>query len=586
MFPPGDYRVAVSGQWEDVSYSASAVTAAGEADLTLKVERSAGGGEEFVLYVLDAKGKPVSEGSVTLHHASADGTSRGSSGTSLRGGSTTFRSQPAQDGSLWLEVRGVPGHGSAVFGPFPASQRELRVTLEAERLIQGVIVGPDGPIRGVRVAALAMLPTQERASAYGSGNEHASAHSGETGEFVLASLGDLEYELRFSVPPEFVAPKSLMVRGGTRGVRVDLVRGLRAQVRVLDYTGQPVAGAEVRITPQVAPAADEASRREGRQPTNAKVTWRTGADGTATLEGLDRTAALSLSVEPPSSREDLLSRQPAAWAPRDETIRLERAYEISGRVVDEQGRPVRAGSVYEERIVPGAAKQTAFVRTEIQSDGTFRIRNLVEGTYELRAQPAGSRLDSHSRDGQANRRFAAGARDVTLTVEVGGVLDVMLGGAQLPRHWAQAWVRSESGAGNAQYVRVNEEGRIYCAGLDSGQTYTVLVYGLPDGQYVLETGLKPDGRTRAVVAKTGTWLAVRVEGAPPDSNVQAQVDLLLGVSVGMRRTNDSGIYRIDGIPAGTWRVTARHHDPIAPMEGSAEINTGEEGRLVLQASQR
>lgn len=586
VFPPGDYRVVASGQWEDVPYSASAVVRAGEADLTLKVERGGGGPEDFVLYVLDSKGKPVSEGFATLHHASADGASRGSSGTSLRGGSTTFRSQPAPDGTQWLEVRGVPGHGSALFGPFPASQRELRVTLEAERLIQGVVVGPDGPIQGVRVAAFALLPTQQRSSGHGHGNEHASVHSGEAGGFVLTSLGDLEYELLFAVPPEFVLPKPLTVRGGARGVRVELVRGLRAQVRVLDYAGQPVAGATLSVTPETQAESDDAPLREVRSPTSGRANWRTGADGTATLEGLDRTATLKLSVEPPSSRQDLLPRQLSAWAPRDETIRLDRAYEIMGRVVDEHGRPVRSGSVYAERIVPGAARQTSFAQAQIQLDGTFRIRNIVEGTYQLRAQPAGTQLDLRAQEAQPGSRFAAGSRDVTLRVEVGGLLDVSLGGVQLQRHWAQAWVRPESGAGNAQHVRVNEDGRIYCAGLDPAQTYTVFVYGLPDGLYALEAGLKPDGRPRTVVPREGTWLTVRVEGAAPGRNVHAQVDLLPGVSVGMRRANDSAVHRIDGIPSGTWRVTARYHDAQAPMDGSAEISTGEEGLIVLRASAR
>jgi hypothetical protein len=78
----------------------------------------------------------------------------------------------------------------------------------------------------------------------------------------------------------------------------------------------------------------------------------------------------------------------------DVTLQSAAAYEITGTVVDEQGRPVRALIAFvSQSIQAWVPNQSAGLRVSVSAfttlpDGTFRITGLGSGSYRLTPMPA------------------------------------------------------------------------------------------------------------------------------------------------------------------------------------------------------
>lgn len=573
LFPRGAHRITVTGEWDGVRYLTTRDVAAGDEGIEVRVERAEARdpGEWLVLRLLDADGRPVASGQVTLHRVR--GGARSSSGAGLRGGRAELHLGHVDGAELWLEVRDVPGHAALLTGPLTVPEGDLVVRLERERVLAGVVLGPDGPVPGVRVDA---TPARLPGMALEFRTPHGQAYADAAGRFEIGGLGDLDYALTVRPPPALLPPaEELVARPGGAPLRIVLRAGAQATLRVLDPAGAPVAEATVSVA---GGAEGGASPSNPRRPAGPRA-QPTDGEGRVRFQGLDPERPLRLAVQPPAGRTDLRGLTLDPWTPRDETLRLPRAFRIHGRVVDERGQPVPAGAVLYALEVDPATPPTGWTHAAVGPTGEFEIGGLAEGTYLLRAQPPGL---APFAPGVEATRVEAGASGVLLRVELRGVLTLRLADAADVGHALGHVVA----AGERHSVRAGPDGLVYLAGLDPEKRYTLVFLGLSDGRCVFETDLVPDGRERALRLRRGAPIEVRVSGAPAGASVRLEVEFAPGVYVFLPARNEDDRWVADGVPEGRWRLRARAPAGGTWVEGTAEGTTGGTVAIALQPAAR
>ncbi|PRP93699.1 carboxypeptidase regulatory-like domain-containing protein [Enhygromyxa salina] len=143
--------------------------------------------------------------------------------------------------------------------------------------------------------------------------------------------------------------------------------------RIIDGAGQPLAGVEVRTMP---------TRIGGRDPSLARApTAVSDAEGRfvlAPLDDLTYVVGAQLSARP--------WVQSGAVKPGDEVeLRLEDGLEIAGRLVDQHGDPVVAGSVSLLRVYGPLRRSRVANLSVFDPGGAFSFGGLGPGHYELEA---------------------------------------------------------------------------------------------------------------------------------------------------------------------------------------------------------
>jgi RNA polymerase sigma factor (sigma-70 family) len=152
------------------------------------------------------------------------------------------------------------------------------------------------------------------------------------------------------------------VRKPINDLKFTLSRGLVVQGRALDPDGKPVAGATVRLLEVGLPR---------RMPT-------TDADGRFELWGLD--PALDHEIDVASPARKLAARLTVPDAdrinPARVVVHLEKTASVSGRVLDEDGRPLTHATFQLHRHFANFATIDS-VSAEVAEDGTFTVEGLV-----------------------------------------------------------------------------------------------------------------------------------------------------------------------------------------------------------------
>jgi len=159
------------------------------------------------------------------------------------------------------------------------------------------------------------------------------------------------------------------------------------QGRVVDTTGMPVAGAEIRIFRKVK-SADERSTRNELISLGAEA-LRTGADGryetqfAFDAESPLRVVALAKGMLAGRSRWITAGDTPSVDV---QDIVLRRLRTVPGRVVDRQGRPVAGATVFNV----GDSHQR--VETTTDAEGRFQLAGVPEGQVFLFVEEPGFRF--------------------------------------------------------------------------------------------------------------------------------------------------------------------------------------------------
>jgi protocatechuate 3,4-dioxygenase beta subunit len=441
----------------------------------------------------------------------------------------------------------LPHEAPGVEAPLP---EPLRITLRPARSLAGRVVDDAGkPIPGVRIS---LVETRELRMAGGAQGGSSSRSAGETdaeGRFLATHLTPGTVHLSFVASGfrgKVLRGLSIPEEEDPAPVEVVLETGAVLSGRVVDSRGRPAAGLRVLVHPL--------EPNEGMALSGAEAD--TEADGGFRIAGL-APGQLRVEVQDWQTQQGrLLAEKTIALGSGGGNrldLTLPDRHRLSGRVVNEQGEPVRGA-----RLTLTADRGQA-ASADSAPDGSFRFTDVPEGTWRLTVRARGHapaaeevRLAGGDLDGLALRLSRGG----TITGRLLG-----LTGSERGQVRVVAWPE----AGGAGTVLSSAVGPVD----DEGG------YRVPDvgpGKWTVEASL-PSGRTgRGVVqlSAPGEDAALDLEiprGLTLSGRVLLDGQPLSGAAVTAATVHDGG-------QAGSWQGTTRH-------DGTFELQGVEPGRVTL-----
>jgi hypothetical protein len=560
---------------------ADAPAAAGAGELVLLLAKAEGSAKTVVVHVFGGDGGPVPRARLRVR---TDHGSPSISTLAVNEGQAVIDLLGRDDALIgaFFEVR-VPQSptgeplpwGSARVGPLAAGQTSIEVRLPPERAITGVLRGPDGkPVAGVRIVAAAAGEESEVES--GEDNGLPQTRTDADGRYRIGNLGSEDVTLFVLAPPGSVAPAPVPVRGGQGGGQstVDLVLtgGLAAAVTILDVAGTPMAGASVTASTRGPGGAVEGDARSAT----------TDERGVARLRGLDRTKTFALSVEPRAGEFLPLRRDP--WAPHDETIRVVRAYTVSGVVRDPAGKPL--AGVLAMRKIGDAVWESGGTS---DAAGAFTIQQVPAGDVTLRLtvrddMPVPTAASGEPAAGESigtvEVKTRADAHDLVVTLDPGAQLAVRLDSSQIESgHPREVAILSGTGGplrdSPLRRSWMQSDGFARFRGLRAEDPVVIWVPPDAAGRSLLLRDVKPGDPELRLTPVTGGTISGTYAGPAGSTDFKISARAVgLPLSVEAALTTD-GHYEIRGLPEGTkWTVSAHamlgadalagETDPVAP----------------------
>ncbi|MCI0585746.1 MAG: carboxypeptidase regulatory-like domain-containing protein, partial [Planctomycetes bacterium] len=277
---------------------------------------------------------------------------------------------------------------------FARSEIESAPILDSIRVDRGATVSvalemrPAGTVRGVvrdRTGAPCPGASVEVRPARGKeGRGRKFVQTDASGRFEAPGILD-SFEVEVSASDRRIGRAEGKVDAG-RIEPVDIVVGKAGPLRgtVVDEDGRPVAGAKVTVQ------TDRQWKAVGHwahQGNNRSRDATTGPDGAFLInEGLRlRAEPYTLYATAGPLRAGLVEGiDPFTIPPEGIRIVLRPTLELSGRVLDSGGRPVRASITLQK----AGERSLSAPRVESGADGTFRFVNLPEGEFDLLASAA------------------------------------------------------------------------------------------------------------------------------------------------------------------------------------------------------
>ena len=270
-------------------------------------------------------------------------------------------------------------------------------------------------------------------------------------------------------------------------------------------------------------------------------------------------------------------------SPAPPEVRAVPSARVSGRLTTSDRQLLSAAVILtSERGQPLAAEDATFL-----PDGTFTFKNVPPGVYEIRAR---GEFAAGGTTHFARFRVLVEGRDISdLRLEmlpgatVTGTLVFETHGTSKPPQVAGIRVRAPladgRSFGDALTGEVQPDGSYAIRGLMSG-SHSITVEGLRDpwvlksvtyrGQDITDVGLEANARQRFEnVGIAVTDVATDLSGVVRDGSGRNVPDAVVFViplapqfwhrtsrRLGLRRTDAQGRFRIRGLPAGEYRVTA------------------------------
>ncbi len=291
----------------------------------------------------------------------------------------------------------VAGSSGAIYDPSGASVRptppSLTVVLAkegetAERDLEAVrglpvhgrVVGPDGqPVGGATVTStsggLGNVSYQWGVQVYGN-QSGTLATSGADGTFAIPGVAPREAWVFVAVKDDFVGvpsdPVKVSAGASTPEVTLKLAVGASVSGRVLDDEGKGFPGWTVWCWPM------EAGGFRGNTQTTSD------SEGAFTIRGLPagkvQMQAWSSSGSGGSTQTTLDPPLAAGEKRQGVEIRIARGVEVSGTLVDADGKPV-SGQWLSASAMGGGARWSA--GTSTKSDGSFVLKGVAKGKVQM-----------------------------------------------------------------------------------------------------------------------------------------------------------------------------------------------------------
>jgi sarcosine oxidase gamma subunit len=193
-----------------------------------------------------------------------------------------------------------------------------------------------------------------------------AAVSDAGGAFQLDAPPGEELRVEGAAPGYLPGAQRSVPSGGAEPVLVTLTPAAEISGLVVDTAGRPLATAQVEIE---------------AQPFEGIESVRAGADGRFRLTGLrpDGAYGLTVTLAGLAPRRTAVRTAPAGRPTPLVRIVLDRGQTASGRVADEDGRPI-AGA---ELILVDPRLSAAVSRATSDAEGRFELRNLAAGKLDL-----------------------------------------------------------------------------------------------------------------------------------------------------------------------------------------------------------
>ena len=421
----------------------------------------------------------------------------------------------------------------------PAQRWTLDVDPEGPLRLEGQVLGPDG--KGVANAHVAITTVPPR-----------SATADDDGSFAIDKLVARTYQLTASTDALVGGPVFYKLRDGGDPVVIHMSAGASVDVSVIDDQQKPLAGATVKLMDQ------------------SERTAQTSAEGKVTL-GPVQPGWVAVSASAPGfANSGGLTTIGSAGAHATLTIAMKKGVAVSGKVIDESGKPIAKVRV----IAQGDASWGGWGGREPDAEttndkGEFAFAALPAGLTKLVAMD-GEHAPAASEPVKIGTAPITG---VTITMTPGGVVAgkvVDADGKPVPF----ATVRV-AGAGRAQAITAarqsttDKDGAFEVRGLSRLTLQARAESEIAASKLVpIDLTAKPRlDNVTLMLDVTGTIAGIVVDekGKPvPEVSVNAYPDMLAGAKAenaalagfSSATTDGEGHFVIRGLPDDQYRLWA------------------------------
>jgi uncharacterized GH25 family protein len=352
--------------------------------------------------VVDEKGKPVPEVSVNaypdmLAGAKAENAALAgfSSATTDGEGKFVIRGLPDDQYRLWATRAFGADGGSWSRNSTPArvGEQNARLELPTPGGLEGKVALDGEPPKHATVQVGFGAPTPI-----------------VKGEFFIQDLAPGTYDvtlhsLEFS--ERIIRDVEVKPADTTDLGTISVEKGRILRGEVVDGSGNPVAGAKIRVGERLFSATgDEAQVDQWDALANVRSGF-SGADGTFTIIGIPDKQTSAAAEN--SSGRSLPVTVPAAGNPPSIKLTIKGFGSIAGKVT-RNGQPVPGVAV--DEVVKGMPSQNSFAQT--REDGTFTLERVVEGTHVVTAN---ERRQMTGRGGAVTVQVTAG-KTTTANIDI------------------------------------------------------------------------------------------------------------------------------------------------------------------------